>query len=69
MKDDRPPSGATIESIELLQSMIDNRCGSDSFESRLYQHIKPCIRINHPVETNLSHEEEICLALSDVYNS
>ena len=62
-------SGATIESIELLQSIIDNRCGSESFESRLYRYIKPHIRIHHPKEDNLSHEEEICLALSDVYNS
>ena len=62
-------SGATIESIELLQSLLDNRCGEHSFESRLFKYLKPHINIHHPKETNLSHEEEICHALADAYNN
>ena len=62
-------SGATIESIELLQSLLNNRCGEQSFESRLFKYLKPHIRIHHPKETNLSHEEEICHALADAYDN
>ena len=62
-------SGATIESIQLLQDLLDNRCGEFSFESRLFKYIKPHIRIHHPKETNLSHEEEICHALADAYDN
>ena len=62
-------SGATIESIQLLQDLLDNRCGEQSFESRLFKYIKPHIRIHHPKETNLSHEEEICCALADAYDN
>ncbi len=60
---------ASIKSVELLEAMIDNRCGRDSFESRLYRHIMPHIKIQHPKETNLTHEEEICLSLADHYNN
>ncbi len=62
-------SGATIESIELLQSLLDNRCGEQSFESRLFKYIKPHIKIHQSKEDNLSHEEEICHALADAYNN
>ena len=62
-------SGATIESIQLLQDLLDNRCGEFSFESRLFKYIKPHIKIHHPKETNLSHEEEICHALADAYDN
>jgi hypothetical protein len=62
--------GATIESIELLQSLLDNRCGKDSFESRLYKHIKPHINIHSGKNTLLpSHEEEICSALADAFDN
>ena len=62
-------SGATIESIQLLQDLLDNRCGEFSFESRLFKYIKPHIKIHHPKETSLSHEEEICHALADAYDN
>ena len=62
--------GATIESIELLQSLLDNRCGKDSFESRLYRYIKPNINIHSGKDPqSQSLEEEICITLADVYNN
>ncbi len=61
--------GATIESVELLQSLLDNRCGKDSFESRLYKYIKPHIKLHKATEDTLSHEEEICTALADAFDN
>ena len=62
--------GATIESIKLLQSLLDNRCGENSFESRLFRYLTPSINVCVSNDTcELSHEEEICCALADVFNN
>ena len=62
-------TGATQESIDLMQTLIDNRCGKDSFEARLFRYLKPHIRLHcTPLEKALTHEEEICLALGDFYS-
>ena len=45
---------------------LENKCGKDSFEYRLFKHIEQNIDYcSFPV----THEEEICLALADVYDN
>ena len=52
--------------IELLRLRLENQFGEDSFELRLLNEI---IRHVNPVDvSDLTHEEEICLALADAYN-
>ena len=52
--------------VKMFQMMLENKCGKDSFEYRLFKHIGQYIDYcSFPV----THEEEICLALADVYDN
>jgi hypothetical protein len=50
--------------ITLLESRLEHTFGKNSYESRVFRKIIDQLQGSH----DLTHEEEICLALADAYD-
>ena len=61
------PRRKVQSAIELLHLKLENQFGEHSFELRLLNTIIK--HINVEIAHDLTHEEEICLALADAYDN